>query len=551
MKYVKLKPNSKVPATLHGHHDATDIKPEGNYGIVLDGEYVAIDFDSDHPERRAIEDSLPFTWKQRTARQDAKGIHYLYRLPIGYKGTNTTIKASDSTKIADVKFNGYIVGPGSSIDGRLYTHLEGQNPREIQIATLDRLLGPVKALKKDSKNPDEFDVMPDGIRDNSLHKIGSALRGVGYSENGIRESLAALLGSGLIEQPEGREIEAIDLKRLAHSCIKYDTEIEHPFTVKLWRTANDLPDEQPILEWILYGFIPQHKLTFQYGTGGIGKSTWVPHLVGILLKKGLRIGFSATEETFEHFSNGVRLGMDNFDKSLFNNLFDIDNDWRFPKDEQRLREALEQNHLDFIYFDSIYDIFDSAMKGSSLAEKARPILSPLSVIAQEMKVTILGTFHENKSGDFNGPKDMENIPRALLHATSSKNRLKLHVKKSNYRKPNYDLLAIGEWIPETNPNGTPVLERNKEGEIVQNEIYVVRGLEEVEIGDDEEIEEPIVKETISLYELETNSSNDEAYLRVYKCKEENPSWGWMKISDTLGLSQSVVKTRLAKISKEN
>jgi hypothetical protein len=164
-----------------------------------------------------------------------------------------------------------------------------------------------------------------------------------------------------------------------------------------------------------------------------------------------------------------------------------------------------------------------------------------------MKVTILGTFHENKTGDFNGPKDMENIPRALLHATSSKNRLKLHVKKSNYRKPNYDLLAIGEWIPETNPNGTPVLERNKEGEIVQNEIYVVRGLEEVEIGDDEEIEEPIVKETISLHELETTPSNDDAYWKVYNCLKTNPTWGRSKIAEELNLPEKVVRRRLENI----
>lgn len=548
MKYVKLKPNSKVPATMHGHHDATEVKPEGNYGIVLDGKYVVIDFDSNHPERREIEVSLPNTWQQRTARTDALGMHYLYRVPEGHKGNNTTIRASDGTKIADVKFNGYIVGPGSEIDGRPYLKVNDTPPLPISWTFLERLLGHAKALKTHAKGADEFDVMPDGIRDNSLHKIASALRGVGYSEPSIRQGLVALIDSGLVDQPEGREVEGKDIDRLAHSCMKYDTEIEQPFTVKLWRTANDLPDEQPILEWILYGFIPQNKLTFQYGTGGIGKSTWVPHLVGTLLKKGLRVGFSATEETFEHFSNGVRLGMENFDKSLFDNLFDIDNDWRFPKDEQRLREALEQNHLDFIYFDSIYDIFDSAMRGSSLAEKARPILSPLSIIAQEMKVTILGTFHENKSGDFNGPKDMENIPRALLHATSSQDRLKLHVKKSNYRKPNYDLLAIGEWIPETNPNGTPVLERNKEGNIVQNEIYVVRGLEEIEIGDDEETEEVDVKTTINLDELEPTISNDDAYWKVYNCLKTNPAWGRFKIAEATGLSERIVQKRLEKIA---
>lgn len=548
MKYVKLKPNSKVPATLHGHHDATDIQPEGNYGIVLDGEYVVFDLDCDHYERNLLERSLPGTWSQRTARTDAIGMHYLYRIPKGYKGKNTTIKAEDGTKLADVKFNGYIVGPGSVVDNVPYKMVEICTPTEIPLEILGRLLGPAKALKKDSKNPDEFDVMPDGIRDNSLHKIGSALRGVGYSENGIRESLAALLGSGLIEQPEGREIEAIDLKRLAHSCMKYDTEIEHPFTVKILRSAYDLPDKQPDIEWVLFRFIPQHKLTFQYGTGGIGKSTWVPWLVRKLLLEGKKVGFSATEETFEHFSNGVRLGMENFDKELFRNLYDLENTWTFPKDTQRLVEILEQCPLDFIYFDSLYDIFDS--KGQGLFANTRPSLTPLSRIAQEMHVTILGTFHENKSGTFNGSKEMESIPRALIHATQGDDkRLRLSIEKSNNKKPDHDLLAIGEWIPEMNIDGTVIKEKNEEGLFVDNEIFVVRDFEKVPFKDEEDSqEETNVKTTISLDELETTPSNDDAYWKVYNCLKTNPTWGRSKIAEATGLSERIVQKRLEKIA---
>jgi hypothetical protein len=542
MKYVKLKPNSKIPATIHGHHDATNIMPDGNYGIVLDGEYVVVDFDSNHPGRAQYEVALPDTWKQRTARTDAIGMHYLYRIPEGYKGKNTILKASDGTKIADVKCNGYIVGPGSEIDGRPYSLVGYSEPVLAPQWLLDRIVEPAKGLKKDSTGVDEFDVMPDGIRDNSLHKIGSALRGIGYSENAISYGLAAIVNAGIVAQPEGREIEAKDVERIAHSCMKYDTEIEHNFTVNPWITAYDLPDEQPIIKWILHGFIPQHKLTFQYGTGGIGKSTWVPWLVGNLLKKGLTVGFSATEETFEHFSNGVRLGMENFDKKLFKNLVNIGNDWRFPKDAEKLVSALEQKHLDFIYIDSIYDIFDSAMKGSSLAEKARPILSPLSIIAQEMKVTILGTFHENKSQDFNGPKDMENIPRALLHATSSKDRLKLHVKKSNYKKPNYDILFHGGWMLETNPNGTPVLEENEDGINVPSEIYVVKGFDKIEKRSEE-----VIEETINLHDMEPTAFSDEAYIKVAECKLANPSWGWKRIADETGLTGNVVKLRLSNL----
>jgi hypothetical protein len=331
-----------------------------------------------------------------------------------------------------------------------------------------------------------------------------------------------------------------DARRHARQGASYAADPQ--FTVNPWITAYDLPDEQPIVRWVLHGFIPQHKLTFQYGTGGIGKSTWVPWLVGTLLKKGLSVGFSATEETFEHFCNGVRLGMENFDKELFRNLVDIGNEWKFPGESEKLSDALEQKHLDFIYFDSIYDIFDPKLKGSSLAERARPILSPLSIIAQEAKVTILGTFHENKTGDFNGPKDMENIPRALLHATSKNDRLKLHVKKSNYKKPNYDILFYGGWMQETNPNGTPVLEEDEKGNPVPSEIYVVRGFDKLEKRSEE-----VIEETISINDLEPTASNDEAFHKVAECKLANPLWGWKRISDATGLKENVVKLRLSNL----
>jgi hypothetical protein len=322
--------------------------------------------------------------------------------------------------------------------------------------------------------------------------------------------------------------------------MKYDTEIEHPFTVKIWPTANDLPRNQPTIEWIEHGFIPEHQLSLQYGKGAIGKSSWIPWLVRKLLNKGKRVGFSATEEPFYKFANGVRLGEENFDSKLLDNLFNIGNDWRFFKDENRLKEALEQNQLDFIYIDSIYDFFDPAVKGSSLAEKARPILSPLVTLAEKMKVSIFGTFHETKKEDFNGPADMRNIPRVMLHATSENERLRLTVVKSNYKKPNYDILFKGCWVPVINPDGTPLMERNRNDELVQSEMYIVTGYDDIKVKPD--------GKTVSVEDT-TDSSNDENYQKVYKCKKENPTWGRIRIARETGLSEKIVEIRLAHIDR--
>lgn len=545
MKYVKLKPNSKKPkANAEGHHDIVSEKPEGPYGISLDGEFVAIDFDKDHPQRESIEKSLPPTWSQRTGRTDAIGMHYLYSIPEGYTHKNSDIYTPDGTHIGEIKFKGYIAGPGTIVKDEPgkdlpYTRTNDLDPMPILPETLEPLYRHAKASKTHPTGVNEFDVMPDGQRDNDLHRLGSAMRSIGWTEKGIAINLAAIVNAGTVSQPEGREIEKKDIERLAHSVAKYDTEIQNPFTVKIWPSAYDLPDEQPMIEWIEYGFIPQNQLSLQYGKGAIGKSTWLPWLVRRLLKQGKRVGFSATEEPFYKFANGVRLGEKNFDKELLRNLFNIGNEWRFFKDEKKLKDHLEQNQLDFIYIDSIYDIFDPQIKGSSLAEKARPVLSPLVTLAEEMKVSIFSTFHETKKEDYNGPADMRNIPRVLLHATSENERLRLHIVKSNYKKPNYDILFRGEWIYVTNPNGTPLLETNREGIPEQSKMYVVTGYDDVEVSSDDK----------TVYNEEAiNSSNDEEYQRVYRCKQENPTWGRIRIARELALSEKVVENRLAKIA---
>jgi hypothetical protein len=131
-KIFPLLPGTKIPATSHGYKDAVVYDPEnppvGNYGIVLDNMFVVIDFDCDHPEREAIEKGLPPTWSQRTPRRDCVGMHYMYTIPAGYKGKNTILKGTDGKKIADILFNGYIVGPGSVISDNVYLMIRIVNP---------------------------------------------------------------------------------------------------------------------------------------------------------------------------------------------------------------------------------------------------------------------------------------------------------------------------------------------------------------------------------------------------------------------------------------
>lgn len=407
---------------------------------------------------------------------------------------------------------------------------------------IDRILNQIEV----SPNQEEaYSLVCDGIPNGEHDSFLSTLAYWASNRWGLSsEANKVLLREGplavLEDSDPSNPYSDTDLNRIAHSGASKGT--SKPLELveeddESWISAYDLPDEQEVVEWIHYLYVPQNKLTLQYGTGGIGKSTWISYLVGTLLKKGLKVGFSATEESFDHFSNGVRLSLGkDFCKEQLKNLYDIRNFWKFSRDEDKLREKLETCPLDFIYFDSIYDVFN-VKRG--LTEDTRPSLTPLSKIAEECKVTILGTFHENKSGEFNGSKDMESVPRCLIHATSdSDGRLRLHVRKANKKKPDYDLLVNGSFEPETNPNGTPVMERLEDGSLIQSEIFVVTGFDKVE-----------KKKEGTIYDLNSiqDSQEDEAMKLVKECREANPTWGRVKIENATGLSENVVKLRLKKL----
>jgi hypothetical protein len=532
-KYAKLLPNEKRPATLHGYKDATTEKPEGNYGIVLDDMYVLVDFDVDHPQREAIEKSLPPTWSQRTQRTKAVGTHYLYLLPEGFKGTDCDIITPDGTVIGDIKFKGYLVGPGSIVDGNPYKKLNDLDPMPILPTSLKSLYGPPKPPKTHSVVSNPEAKTAEGGRNKMLTSRAGTYRRQGASPAEL-EAMLLVANQELCDPP----LPTREVINIAQSVSRYNPENEP--SIGLWPRASDLPLNQPNIEWVLFRFIAENKLNLQYGDCGIGKSTWVAWLARKLLREGKKVGFSATEESFSHFSNGVRLGMDKHEVHLLKNLADIGKDWTFPGDGDTLRKGLEQDHLDFIYFDSIYDIFDS--RGQGIYTNTRQIFKPLTILAEEMRVTIFGTFHENKSREDNGSKEMSNIPRVLSRAikeTKYDGRLRLHVQKTNYKKPDKDLLFFGEWVKEENPDGTIIQEKNEEGKWEDSLIYIVKGHDSIERISDEG--------TVNERDIQTNSSNDEAYWKVYNCLQEHPTWGRIRIAKELDISERIVQKRLENI----
>jgi hypothetical protein len=336
----------------------------------------------------------------------------------------------------------------------------------------------------------QFEGIPNGEHDRYLHKEASRLRGTeGLSEDAILQYLRrgplAILEGVDTSNPYTDE----DLRRIAQSAGRYVAEkplelIEEDIN---WRSALDIDTNHPLEEWYLYNFLPKGELVLQYGAGGIGKSTWMSYIASLMIDKGITFGFSGSEEPFDRFTVRTHLSNRNLAKPKFGNLFDIGNHWKFPRDAAKLREKLETCRLDILYFDSIYSHFEMTDSFSNAAEKTRACLSPLASIAQELGITIIGTFHENKASEYLGSTEMLNVSRVVLQASrSGEGPLKIKVRKTNFNQPDYSLNMLGEYEKAESLDGNPWMEVNEDGIVSQKELYVVKRHEK-STGDDETV----------------------------------------------------------------
>lgn len=132
MHLFPLNPGTKVPATTHGQDDATnDLAtlsqwttryPKANAGIhcAQSGLYV-VDVDSGEGKEGATSwDALIAQHGHvdtLTVRTQSGGLHFYYRMPPGDILTNTAGKLG---KNIDTRGNGYVVAPGSIVNGRPY-----------------------------------------------------------------------------------------------------------------------------------------------------------------------------------------------------------------------------------------------------------------------------------------------------------------------------------------------------------------------------------------------------------------------------------------------
>lgn len=466
----------------HGHLDAADagtFVPLSNYGVVLDGQFILVDFDKmDTPLYAQWLAKMPDTWAQLTPH----GEHRLYRVPAAWRGANKKIieqRPGARRIVGDVKARGYLVGPGS-VFSVCPNHPEGCGRARARYEILDAR-EPVEAppwllefaqareeieLSVDGHGGVERDRIAIGENDDELTKMAGFMRRRGFSQAAIAQMLWGVIESGVMEQDDARgRYTAADARRIARSAGAWDAgDLEGEWLVAPggWRSGADARIIGDPIRWWVRGFVPYGQLALLYGPGGIGKSTFLAWLAAVVTQAGSTFGFCGVEEPFETLVlKAVLMGAN---RDLILEPPDVSK-ITFPRDVAALETALESMKLGVLAFDSIYTHF-ATPEGSNAAERARHALGPLAEVAQRTGTTIMGVFHTNKADDYLGSTEMRNVPRCLLEARRTDNGpLTIGVDKSNlFYKPDYLLALEGKEVIACDPDdGAVQLEEQEDG----------------------------------------------------------------------------------------
>jgi hypothetical protein len=533
-RYIILAENSKAPDPSYhprGHLDAVDAsKVEGfvsNYGIVLDSQYLVVDIDSPGDADYHFLDSLPGTWTQITK----KGTHYLYRVPVGYVGKNTKLVNDEGVIYGDLKVKGYIVGPGSTINGHTYELIVDREPVLAPDFLLSQLSLPLRVQNSTNgtKTPSPGSKkIPKGGHDDFLTSFGGFLAKHGLSADGIYEGLKGVR-TLLADEDELRPYTDEILRQKAVKMALW-TEDPEKYELLAADIENGVDFDFPILDWYLHEFIPRGGyLVTGYAAGGTGKSSFGHKLAALVTQRGDNFMVLNHEDTPQYWKAcAVIAGAER--ERLFNPVNPLA--FKTPRDSEALEKWIVENNIKVVWLDSVKDHFEAA-EGDT-ATHTRNALSPLASIASRLGVLIIGIFHTTKKGEYSGSTEMLNVARHVLEFERKQDSyLTMRVRKTNLRQPTYALRMPAEEqdIIDPQDESKKFLERLEDGTIVTRKAWVIT---------------EIVKD-------------DKAYTNMLKEQQKREEWDLIKplhdeglstreIEEKLGISKSAVHRRVQEFS---
>lgn len=426
----------------------------------------------------------------------------------------------------DIKSLGYVVGPGSVVDGRPYEMVSEMEPADAPQWLLDM------ATRKERivEHTPERAGIPNGEHDAFLVSLAGWLRSRHrLSEEAIRSVLPGATAA-LEGVDDSRPFTNRDFDRIARQAAKWEPSPEAMRLLPLGvESAADMELVGPPIEWVVHGFVPSAEVVLMYGKGGVGKSSMGSWLAAEVTKRGKTFALMATEESASRFIGRAVLA--GADRSLMYNVRDAGR-LVLPRDAEEIRTIVLMLGLNVLYVDAIYTHFEHK-EGQNEAIRARGALAPLADIAHETGCSIFGVFHANKAGLYLGSVEMEDVARCLLLAERPVKGAVLSVKvaKTNFPHPQR-ILRLEGVEQDFTIDGLTQYEIMEDGEERPMKIVVPRRLDDaVDTG---EIDIP--------EEIDPDDIEDESMAaKVRRIIHEMPSATQKEVAENAGCSERYVR----------
>ena len=471
-KVFPLRENDKRPlfkgsaqtqgtTDLNQVHDIWTQHPNANIGIATGDGLTVIDVDTiaSHGvdgENSMIEYQITNGFINATLEVTTPtgGKHYYYLTDNEYSNKASILPGVDVRGLG-----GYVVGPGSAINGTLY---EAEHLMEPQRANSEviQLLG---ACKKRETSTDPFEALekgysetliPQGSRTDYLIKQCAQLCDGTKTLETMKKMIQVINETNLETPLTDRELETEvfpSLERFKkHEVKKVDPEDSIDLNKINLVSVSDIKKER--VEWFIPGYIPKGTITIIGGDGGLGKTSLWCNIASaisngtpcvlqenndVLCPQGEVIYFSGEDDT----ARVLR-------PRLEQNGANLDNIKTIPMDDDAftslsiggalIEDIIEARRPMLVIFDPIQQFIKNA--DMSKRNDMRKIMTSLSKLGKKYGTTFILVMHTNKRdkiGSFrdklSDSADLWDIARSIIALGRNQNNENFIThEKSNY-----------------------------------------------------------------------------------------------------------------------
>lgn len=374
-------------------YSGVDPDQHGWVGLRADG-LVIVDCDTAEAVTRWREIGTP-TYEVQTPRG---GSHFYYRwVPGAPTGPAVNVFGPGSKIDIRAGRGSYVVSPPTPG----YVVVNKRKPVVYKSAWI-----PERNDATDNDPDDEWDVIPDGRRNDTLTAFAGAFRRQGMSLEVIFQMLRAM-NRTIVDQGSDPITDA-ELEAITRSVGRYeivpDWEVEidtgrpdaSDATLLQWMAGMTMP---PPPEWHWKPYLPKGRLVLLDGSEGIGKGLLCAYLATRIARDaGTVLWMSTEDDPEEDIQRRLLAAGHNRDDHHGIGFFTVDP--KFPTDVETLETLIEEHKTQLVIMDPgrSYLAPPDGVRASFNDEAAiRPGLEALNRLAKRSKCTIVFVHHWNKN----------------------------------------------------------------------------------------------------------------------------------------------------------